>query len=191
MGNGRPQKRIYLVNRDFQLRYARNAAVVGFISTILTAILILWPLYVFEILRIPRFLPIPILIAMVVPAVVNVLFIAMMGVLLTHKIVGPMYSLIRYMRQVERGNYAANIRLRDGDELKYVIRNFNGMVESLIISTYEDLDQIKNLSNILQDMQKDLNNKKCEEALNIIELLEAKCQRKLANTEKIVQPKGQ
>ena len=187
----RPQKRIYLVNRDFQLRYARSAMVVGFISTVLTAALILWPLYVFEILRIPKFLPLPILIAMIVPAVVNVLFIAMMGVLLTHKIVGPMYSLIRYMRQVERGNLAANIRLRDGDELKYVIRNFNGMVEALILSTYEDLDQIKNITSILQDLRKDSKDQRFDDALNVIESLEAKCYRKLANTEKIVQPKSQ
>ncbi len=182
MATGKPQKRIYLVNRDFQLRYAKSAMVVGFVSTVLTTILILWPLYAFEILRIPRFLPAPILVLMCVPIVINIFFIAFMGILLTHKIAGPMYSLIRYMRQVERGNYAAVARLREGDELKYVIRNFNCMVESLVISANEDLDMVKKLTFLLQALKARHDEKGLEEALSMIETLEAKYCRKLANT---------
>jgi hypothetical protein len=93
-------KRIFLVNRDFQLRYTRAAIGVGILSTALTTTIILYPLYTFEILRIPRFLPTPILATMAMACLVNIVFLAIMGIFVTHKIAGPMYSLVRHFRLV-------------------------------------------------------------------------------------------
>ncbi|MCX6129316.1 MAG: hypothetical protein NTX25_09680, partial [Proteobacteria bacterium] len=60
----RQKQRLILINRDFQFRYTGAAVLVGLLSTTLTCSVILYPLYQFEILRIPRFLPWPILIVM-------------------------------------------------------------------------------------------------------------------------------
>ncbi len=68
----KPSKRIYLINRDFQLRYAYAAVFVGLMSTIVTTTVLLYPLYKFEIVRIPQFLPLPIMSAMVAAALINV-----------------------------------------------------------------------------------------------------------------------
>lgn len=142
---GKKNKRILLVNRDFQLRYARVAFLIGFITTLLTAFVILYPLYIFEILRVPRFLPFPILATMAVTILINVGALASMGILMTHRIAGPMHSLFREIRQVGRGNFCIELKSRPSDEFSYVFRNFNEMAESLKKMTAYDLalvDQI-------------------------------------------------
>jgi hypothetical protein len=138
-------KRIYLVNRDFQFRYMRAAVVVGVFSTLLTSGLILYPLYVFKILVIPRFLPTPILLAMALAALANMVFIGLLAVLLTHRIAGPMYSLARQMREVASGNWRSWLSLRKHDDLKYVMRNFNELIEGLIATGREDIRTLDEL----------------------------------------------
>ena len=135
----RKQNRIFLVNRDFQMRYTKSAVGVGLVSTALTTLIILYPLYQFEILRIPKFLPIPVLSAMVVAAVVNIGVVAFMGIMVTHKIAGPMYSLVRCFRRVAMGKFDNPMRQREGDELRFVVRNFNDMLQGLQVSTADDL----------------------------------------------------
>jgi methyl-accepting chemotaxis protein len=124
-------KKIFLVNRDFQLRYTRAAIGVGILSTILTAVVILYPLYAFEILRIASFLPVPILATMAFACLINMTFLGAMGIIVTHKMAGPMYSLVRHFRVVAMGRFTEPMRLREDDELKFVVRNFNEMVEEL------------------------------------------------------------
>ena len=131
-------KRIYLVNRDFQLRYAGAAVVVGLLSTLVTTCLILYPLYQFEILRIPRFLPWPILVIMFSAGLFNIALVGLMAIHVTHRLAGPMYSLVRHMRQVESGLWGRTMMIRQGDDLKYVVRNFNEMLSSLKRSALED-----------------------------------------------------
>ena len=128
---GKFGKRVYIVNRDFQFRYIYLAVVVGVISTAITASVILMPLYQFEILRIPKFLPAPILWSMVGAVCLNILFIGLVGVFVTHKIAGPIYALVRSLRALEEGKLVDEVRVREGDDLKYLVRSFNGMVSSL------------------------------------------------------------
>lgn len=172
-----------MVNRDFQLRYTRAAAFVGLISSLWTGTLILYPLFVFKILQIPKFLPLPILLAIIVAVVVNIAFITFMAVLLTHRVAGPMYSLIKYMRQVERGNFSAKLKVREGDELKYVVRNFNLMVESLADYAHQDLVLVKGLISCLEDAKKSQNSELLEEAIVIADSLKANYDRRLASQE--------
>ena len=97
-------KRIYLVNRDLQLRYTYAAVLVGMVTTILTIIIILYPLYSFEILRIPKFLPLPILISMGFASMVNILIVGYFGIIITHRIAGPVYALVKGFRKVDNRN---------------------------------------------------------------------------------------
>ncbi len=135
----RARQKTYIVNRDFQFRYTLAAAVVGLVSTFLTAVVILYPLYVFEILRIPRFLPLPFMLAMGLAAILNISLIILMGIVVTHRIAGPMFSLVRGFRRVQQGIYSLPIYVRSGDEMRYVIRNFNEMLEGLQQQAREDL----------------------------------------------------
>ena len=141
--NAAKRKKLYLVNRDFQLRYTGVAVIVGFASTVLTVLLILFPLYQFEILRIPRFLPWPILAMMAVAALANIFLVGILGIFITHRIAGPMYSLVREFRKIEEGSWAGQMRQRDGDDMRYVVRNFNAMLASLTERLHQDINALK------------------------------------------------
>lgn len=145
------RKKLYLVNRDFQLRYTGVAVLVGFSTTILTIVLILFPLYQFEILRIPRFLPWPILGMMAIAAIANISLVGILGIFITHRIAGPMYSLVREFRKIEEGSWAGEMRQRDGDDMRYVVRNFNAMLASLTGRLRKDIETIKELEKKLQE----------------------------------------
>lgn len=142
MTKTRSAKKIILVNRDFQLRYARAAVFVGFLTTCLSIFVVLFPLYIFEILRIPRFLPTPILAGMGVALLINILSLFGMGIVLTHRIAGPMYAIVRHLRRIGAGYFGVYIKQRDGDELRYVARNVNDLIDSLKNMTNYDLESI-------------------------------------------------
>lgn len=145
MGKPRFQKKILLINREFQLRHARAAAAVGFVSTLLTAAIILYPLYVFEILRVPKFLPLPVLGTMVLAVLVNITMVGFLGISVTHRVAGPMYSLLREFRKLQMGRLDAFLRVRKDDEFKFVVRNFNEAVENLRAATIEEIGVVKDL----------------------------------------------
>ena len=147
----RKSKRLYLVNREFQLRYTFAAVAVGILSTLLTSLIILYPLYVFEILRIPAFLPPPILLVMVFAAFVNIGLIGFLGIFITHKIAGPMYSLVRQFRRIEEGVWSGHMGLRDGDDFRYIVRNFNAMVDSIVTALRADHELIGRIKQRLED----------------------------------------
>ena len=142
MSKKQSRKRIILVNRDFQLRYAGAAVGVGLITTTLSVFVTLFPLYIFEVLRIPRFLPLPILGGMGIALIINVASVFGMGIMITHRIAGPMYSIVRHLRRIGLGYFGVHMRLREGDDLRYVVRNVNDMIDSLKFLTKQDLDSI-------------------------------------------------
>jgi hypothetical protein len=135
-------KRIFLVNRDFQLRYTRVALAVGVVSTALTVFLILYPLFYLDIVRFPTFLPRPFLIGIVFAAIVNLAIVAFMGILMTHRIAGPMFALVRQMRAIQAGYWQSHLKVRPGDDMKYVVRNFNDLVDYMLDTSKRDLTHV-------------------------------------------------
>ena len=133
------RKKLYLINRHFQFRFMWLAVAVGLFSTVLTTIIILYPLFVFRILRIPEFLPWPIFGVMALAALVNIALISFLTISVTHRVVGPLYNLVRNMRRFESPRWNGHIRVRDKDELQYVMRNFNNMIDCIVSATNKDL----------------------------------------------------
>ena len=131
-------KRIYLINRDFQMRYIRLALLVGLCSTLLTVCLILFPLVQFRIIRFPNFLPPPFLWAIGGAALLNFLIVAIMGILVTHRIAGPMFAMTRHMHFVATTKRLEFVRIRLSDDLKYLVRSFNNFIEFLRDQTKAD-----------------------------------------------------
>lgn len=139
-------KRIYLINRDFQLPYVRLAVWLGLGSTLLTSIIILFPLFQFRILRFPNFLPPPFLWAIVGAAVLNLFTIAGLGILITHRIAGPMFSLGRHFRMIrELNRFGSDLKLRDSDDMKFIVSDFNQLIAHMRDLTKKDLRQLAQL----------------------------------------------
>jgi hypothetical protein len=145
----RQKQRLILINRDFQFRYAGAAVLVGLLSTVLTTSVILYPLYQFEILRIPRFLPWPVLGVMAMAALLNILLVGFMGILITHRLAGPMYSLVRQFRRIEEGRWYGQMKIRDGDDMRYVVRNFNAMLDAINKQTRMDFEKLRHVRELL------------------------------------------
>jgi methyl-accepting chemotaxis protein len=144
-------KRLYLINRDFQLRYTRVAVLVGIVSTALTVFIILFPLVQFRVIRFPNFVPAPFLWAMSVAAVLNFLIVAMMGILITHRIAGPMFSLVRHIRMIQGGRLSPPLQVRENDDLKYLVRNFNELLDYLRVTITNDKAQVDAIAARLAD----------------------------------------
>ncbi len=147
------RKKLYLINRHFQFRFMWLAVTVGLFSTVLTAIIILYPLFMFRILRIPEFLPLPIFGVMTLAALVNIALISYLTITVTHRVVGPLYNLVRNMRRFESPNWNGHIRVREKDELQYVMRNFNNMIDCIVGTINKDLEVLQKSNNNTPEMK--------------------------------------
>jgi methyl-accepting chemotaxis protein len=135
-------KKIWLVNRDFQLRYTGAGLAAGFISTFITATLILYPLFTFKIITIGLYLPWPIFACMILAAILNAIVQMWFGIVLTHRVAGPMFSLIRHVRRIGAGRWNIKMRQRPGDDLQMVVRHLNEMTDHLVQMTHQDLESL-------------------------------------------------
>jgi len=142
MSLNKPSKRLFLINRDFQFRYVRAGITTGIISTVLTGVVILYPLYLFKILVVPRFLPTPILAGMLLAVCINIGMIVLFGVLISHKIAGPMFSMVRHLRKIANGQWRTQMHIRQGDDLQFVVRNLNDMSQALVQTATSDLELV-------------------------------------------------
>jgi methyl-accepting chemotaxis protein len=142
-------KKIWLVNRDFQLRYTGAGLAAGFVSTLITAILILFPLFQFKIITVGFFLPWPIFVCIFAAAILNAFVQIAFGIVLTHKIAGPMFSLIKYLRLIEAGQWKIQMRQRQGDDLQIVVRHVNEMSEGLARTVAQDLESLEKIKSII------------------------------------------
>lgn len=146
----KPGKKLILINRDFQVRYIRIALAVAAASTVVSLFMVLYPLFYLNILRWPHFVPPPFMAAMAVAAVINFAIVAWLGMHVTHRIAGPMFSLVRHFRHLQMGKIPPPIRLRDSDDLKYVARNFNEALIALDEEARKSRDLAKGLVEALQ-----------------------------------------
>lgn len=53
------------------------------------------------------------------------------SIFVTHKIVGPLFSIDRTIREMAAGNLTVRARIRQGDELQEFHHNFNAMADNL------------------------------------------------------------
>lgn len=74
---------------------------------------------------------------------VLVLVLGLLGIMVTHKVVGPSYKLRRLIREVGEGQLKLQGRLRKGDELQEVFEAFASMVESLREAQSKEIAQLE------------------------------------------------
>ena len=71
------------------------------------------------------------------------LTLGMIGVVVTHKLVGPAYRLRRLLRDVAKGSIKTGAPLRKGDELQDVFEAFTMMIESLREAHHSDIAKLE------------------------------------------------
>lgn len=140
MSNKKRAKKIILVDRSLQFRYARIGMGIGLLSSFLTALMILFPLYYFKILVIPNFLPTPILALIVTALVLNMVLVGIFGVFVSHRIAGPVFAIVRQFRSIQDGQFNVQLRLRNDDDLTYLVKHLNETAEALVALSRQDLE---------------------------------------------------
>ncbi len=137
-------KRRYVVNRDFQMRFAWSAVVVGLVSSTVSSFMILLAFWSFNIWQGQR-LPLPVMVTILVVMITNVAGIYVVTVLTTQKIAGPLFNMLRQFDQLATADFKVRLRFRRRDELQYVADRFNQMAEKLERRDQEILTQLQKI----------------------------------------------
>lgn len=82
------------------------------------------------------------------------------GIVITHRIAGPVYKMKRQIRDLRKGSFKVPTPLRKGDELKEFFDAFNEMVESLRV---RQQDEIERIDAVLRTLSSDVPKEKLDE----------------------------
>lgn len=128
-------KRIYLINKKMQLKYA------GMIALVLIILLGLVQLHTYYIINsiLPNILSTEIgnsiksiQTKLLINGVIYVILIAFVSIFISHKIAGPLYRLEKEIKEVaDRKNFEHKFVLREGDELSSLADSLNLLLNEL------------------------------------------------------------
>jgi methyl-accepting chemotaxis protein len=79
-----------------------------------------------------------------------VLGIGLAGVVVTHKVAGPVFKMKRLLGELGRGQFRVVARLRKGDELQHFFDAFNDMASQLGRRQEEEIQQIDGVIEMLR-----------------------------------------
>jgi len=148
-------KRHYLVNRELQLRYAFGSFFITLVSSLLTGALIIWAFRVFHVWQEEQQLPPLMIFVIVICLSANMILVFILTILSTHRIVGPVFNLLRQFQILSMGDFSAFAKFRKTDEMQYVARKFNEMV-FLLKARNESMEKnIIHMEQLLQNQEYD------------------------------------
>jgi len=185
------RRNIIIINKAFQIKYFVIIFLVSiFISFLLVLLIYWWNInYVRQILTELEIYEEGLQVIMVreaisciFPLLLAVIAIAFLfstlELFVTHKIVGPLFRLKKFMKEVETGSYNLNLAFREKDELKDIAASFNNMLFSILNREKEEMKTIKNLEvrldSLIAECENDTLSRKCQELKKDMEQLRKK-----------------
>lgn len=156
------KRKLYLVSRPFQLKY------VGIILALmfLTAALCSWVVYYSAMLhlgdKLANVYPQGRLMAIVNAVNFRILLsiilmtplVALIGILLSHKIAGPIYRLERILNNMSLGDLTAYVALRKGDELATLADGINNVTNSVKATIVNQKDGLGRMSGEINNLRR-------------------------------------
>ncbi len=131
------RRRQYLVNRTIQLPFVRVMLLMLLImgvASLASVYVTLWAvLRTFELLSDPTTVSLFTTIGLTVTLELLIVapFVVLVGILLTHRVAGPLVRVKAALEQMTQGNYQVDIRLRKGDLIGEVADHVNRLAASL------------------------------------------------------------
>lgn len=147
-------RRRYVVNREFQLRFAWSAVLVGLVSSAVSSFMILLSFWSFNIWQGQR-LPIPVMLTILFVMITNVAGIYVVAVLTTQRIAGPIFNLARQFDEISAFRFGARARFRKRDELQYIADRFNLMANSLEKRDQNLMEELRRVQDELSALSKE------------------------------------
>ena len=148
----------YLVSREFQLRYVTQILLLMFMTAALCSYVVYYTGMVALAEKLASVYPQGRLVAILNTVNLKILLsviivsplVAIIGILLSHRIAGPIYRIELSLNKIASGDLTGRITLRQGDELVNVAERINNLTDSLK-STIGS--QKSSLANILGEME--------------------------------------
>ena len=133
------RRKKYIVDRGFQLRFARFVILFVFISSILTAVTVFYTTFTILGGRLAEVYPqgrlVSIFQSVYLAFFVNlglILLVVFYGsIVFSHRIAGPLPKIYQALQQIGQGQFDVNLTLRKGDELKELADAINKMAADL------------------------------------------------------------
>ncbi len=154
----------YLIDKDFQLKYAFLLASVAVVVALLIGGLLFYSLREsYHVLLTSGLTDRPEVLALIsywkkflnyhLLAILGflIIFLTLLGILLTHKMVGPLFVLKRKLQEITEGTCHTPMNLRARDEFQDVKDKFNQMLLSLQSRTQEDLRLLEDILSKIKD----------------------------------------
>jgi hypothetical protein len=180
------KRRTYLVDRRFQLKYMLILVVVGAaVSLLFGALMFQAHVEVTSLMDLPR----PAIasrdrtVLWLVIGVVVLMAAALgtLGVLVTHRVAGPLYVLGRYLALLGDGVYPTLRRLRENDELTEIFEQFYTSIEKMKERDKRDAEMLRDAVTDLERLLRDTPDT-YDQAEPILEQLRALYERRLGRT---------
>lgn len=79
--------------------------------------------------------------------------IGLAGIIVTHKVAGPVFKMKKLLRELAKGNFRVDARLRKGDELQHFFDAFNEAADELRQRQQDEIDQVESVLQLLRDAE--------------------------------------
>lgn len=123
----RGKRRNYIVHRAFQLKHTVLLILLSLGGNLLMAVGILWAFRFFRLWQ-GSTLPTGLLAVAGVILAVNLVAAFFTGLMLSHRIAGPIYNLTRIFHRAAQGETSIRLKLRDDDEFQDAAAAFNDLM---------------------------------------------------------------
>ncbi len=133
------KRKQYLVSPKFQLKYSGIILLLMFITALMCSYVVYYTSMVMmgeklasvypqgRLVSIVKLVNLRILLSLILMSPV----VIVIGILLSHKIAGPIFRIERFLNKMASGDFTSRISLRKGDELMTIAERMNSLSESL------------------------------------------------------------
>ena len=145
------RRRQYIVDKKFQFKYLFNILILELIVAIVIFFASAY-LFLFVIGQVQHFWGTTILKLVIILVIVSI-FIVGKGILLSHRIAGPIYHIQNDLKKIADGDLLSETKTRSRDEFKSLVDSMNeakkNLAEKLLISG----DKINSLKRYLEELE--------------------------------------
>jgi signal transduction histidine kinase len=157
----RHRRRQYLISRRFQIKYISLILLFMFGTAIVTGYMVYVTTWVMFGEKLAAVYPQGLLLEVVknvnMVLLLRLIFLSplviLVGLILSHRIAGPIYRIREQLKKIRRGDYEADIRLREKDELKDLADEVNELSGNLGRARNERLSTLRSLSEKMDGLE--------------------------------------
>ncbi len=163
------KRKIFIVNKKYQFRYLFiiiSTMLISVASVYFTTFYVIWSKVIDEFFFVPEaskklaeiFVQTSQL--LVIPILLLAAIFTVAGIILSHKVAGPIFRVERVAQELSKGNLDVKVKFRKGDELHELADSLNAMIDGIKSIVREDKDITIKLMRISDKLNEDVNKDK-------------------------------